>query len=64
MIDFSTTDNWQLEGGVYRHERGYEPDCEQPEIAVPVRDELVIHEQNQLLSLDHVKLPLHYPLRL
>ena len=37
MIDFSTTDNWQLEGDVYRHERGYEPDGEQLEIAVPVR---------------------------
>ncbi len=37
MIDFLETDNWKLEGDVDPHERGYAPDCEPPEIAVPVR---------------------------
>ena len=37
MIDFLTVGSWQPDGDVDRHERGYEPDCEQPEIAVPVR---------------------------
>ncbi len=36
MIDFLATDNSLLELNADPHERGYEPDCEQPEIAVPV----------------------------
>ncbi len=37
MIEFSAADNSLPEVNVVPHERGYEPDCEQPEIAVPVR---------------------------
>ena len=37
MIDFSATDNSLHVVNVDPHERGYEPDCEQPEIAVPDR---------------------------
>ncbi len=37
MIDSEAADNSVLEVSVDPHERGYEPDCEQPEIAVPVR---------------------------
>jgi hypothetical protein len=37
MIDFSTVGSWQPDGDVGQHERDCEPDCEQPEIAVPVR---------------------------
>jgi len=37
MIDFSASDNSLPEVNADPHERGDEPDCEQPEIAVSVR---------------------------
>jgi len=37
MIDFSAADSSLHEVNVDPHERGYEPDCEQPKIVVPVQ---------------------------